>query len=226
MNNDKGKGVKKSLFIYIGIIILFFVMMSFAFKTDLFADFINGFNLLNPFNKRIDDPSKPVDDGKIKYLSFDEVNDGIKLVGAYPVNDLSGKKLEGEDYTFDFKVDFGKNALGCQYEVVAVKDLESTLLDQDVKVYLTTKSSLNSTDEYEVPFSINELGNVKTFDEYEDVIKEEVEGKIIFSETVTSQMIREGSKYFTLRIWLNYDGDFAKMAEKVFGLKLNFYATE
>ena len=74
------------------------------------------------------------------YLNYTEDNNGINITNAYPVNDEVGKTLTDENYYFDFTVRGNFTGdLVVNYEVAAEKIENSTLSDDEVKLYLERK---------------------------------------------------------------------------------------
>lgn len=71
-------------------------------------------------------------------MSYSENTNGINLTDAYPTNDEIGKALNEENQYFDFTVSasMGGNVV-INYIITAIKEVDSTLPDNAVKVYLT-----------------------------------------------------------------------------------------
>ena len=71
-------------------------------------------------------------------MSYSETTNGINLTNALPMSDGVGKALSEEEQYFDFTV--SANITGTttiNYAITASKEVESTLPDTAVKVYLT-----------------------------------------------------------------------------------------
>src|SRR5699024_5910769 len=75
------------------------------------------------------------------YLNYTEDTNGINITDAYPINDEVGKALMDQNYYFDFSVeaDISGNVVA-DYEVAAEKVNNSTLSNDDVKLYLEKKN--------------------------------------------------------------------------------------
>ena len=75
-------------------------------------------------------------------MSYSETTNGINLTNAYPTADDVGKVLNDENQYFDFTVSatMGVNVI-IDYVITAIKEPESTLPDNAVKVYLTNVTS-------------------------------------------------------------------------------------
>ncbi len=79
-------------------------------------------------------------------MSYSETTNGINLTDAYPMTDDVGKTLSQENQYFNFTVSasVGGNAI-INYAVTAVKENDSTLPDNAVKVYLTSTNGGSET---------------------------------------------------------------------------------
>lgn len=70
-------------------------------------------------------------------MNYTENTNGISITSAIPMDDNVGKMLTNEENVFDFtvnaKLDKGTKV---NYEIVAVKDSNSTIPDNNVKLYL------------------------------------------------------------------------------------------
>ncbi len=78
------------------------------------------------------------------YLNYNEDNNGINITNAYPMADDLGKVLTNEDQYFDFSVDASITGdVVANYEISAIKDTNSTLGNDDVKLYLEKKVGNN-----------------------------------------------------------------------------------
>ena len=73
-------------------------------------------------------------------MSYSEPDNGITLTNALPMNDETGKALEGTNNTFDFTVTAtisGSGETTINYAITAVTTPATSLNDDYVKVYLT-----------------------------------------------------------------------------------------
>lgn len=130
------------------------------------------------------------------YNEGDFVTNGIMIDNAYPIPDNVGKNLTGEKEYFDFSV-VGKTTVGdINYEVVVVKQDNSTLADRFVKIYLT---EINGTIETPVDVVLNN-GEVKSFEELES--SQSQEGKIAYLGTIKDRTMNY-KKEFRLRMWMS-----------------------
>ena len=70
-------------------------------------------------------------------MTYTEETNGIKIDNAVPTTDEAGKILSGSNEFFDFTVSsslIGSSSI--TYEVTAMKDNESTIKDDEIRLYL------------------------------------------------------------------------------------------
>ena len=80
-------------------------------------------------------------------MSYSEPQNGITLTEALPMDDETGKTLQGENNTFDFTVTAtikGSGKTTINYAITAVTTPATNLNDDYVKVYLTDMDSSDS----------------------------------------------------------------------------------
>ena len=80
-------------------------------------------------------------------MSYSEPENGITLTEALPMDDETGKTLQGENNTFDFTVTAtikGSGKTTINYAITAVTTPATNLNDDYVKVYLTDMDSSDS----------------------------------------------------------------------------------
>ncbi len=74
-------------------------------------------------------------------MSYTESENGINITNAVPMTEVEGKALTGVGNVFDFTVDASiTGTTNIDYEVVAVKDSTSTILDNDIRLYLESST--------------------------------------------------------------------------------------
>lgn len=74
-------------------------------------------------------------------MSYTESENGINITNAIPLTEAEGKVLTGDGNIFDFTVDATiTGTTNIDYEVVAVKDSNSTILDKDIRLYLESST--------------------------------------------------------------------------------------
>lgn len=75
-------------------------------------------------------------------MTYTESRQGISLQNASPITDEVGKTLSAPSEYFDFTVTTKvAQDIPITYEIAAVKDPDSTLNDQDIKIYLEKQVS-------------------------------------------------------------------------------------
>ena len=160
--------------------------------------------------------------GTITFV-YDEVTqqgNGILIENALPMDDATGKGLTGDRNVFNFKVTSNTpSSSTIPYVVTARKSADSTLADDQVKLYLTATDA-SAGDEISNP-TVKTGGVVATYDELTNIgssnnsivsgiaIPAGTEEKIIYTGVVpASRNTANGNTYvneFVLRMWLNKD---------------------
>lgn len=136
------------------------------------------------------------------YDELDESGTSINIENALPISDEAGIALTGAGNVFDFKVT-AKNSgtVPIAYEITARKAADSTISEDQIKVYLTSGASNKVA-----PLTMAN-GVVKT---YKDLLQTETEvGTGIVEKTIYKGEVPAGSssyeETFKLRMWLNGD---------------------
>lgn len=141
------------------------------------------------------------------YTEGDFVTNGIKIENAYPISDDIGKTLMGDNKYFDFVVNAETTIGDIDYEIVVLKEDDSTLQDKYVKIYLT-----DITSGMETPSDIVlNNGDVKTYEELESSTRQS--GKIVYLGKVKNNTLNYQRK-FRLRMWMS---DNVTMEDDIFG---------
>ncbi len=167
-----------------------------------------------------------IETGRVVF-SYSDSNgggNGIRIEDALPTLDEQGKILSSSNEYFDFSVTATSANSALTYEITVLKDPDSTLEEEWLKVYLTTFEGSQ-----EVPTSLtNRSGVVATYNQLSDTKNSLLEGKTIYYGTVDSGEINYGRK-FRLRMWVKVpeqlDFDYSTLANKQFSLKVNVAAT-
>ena len=75
-------------------------------------------------------------------MNYTESENGITIVNAVPTPDSVGKLLNGKSEYFDFTINvtLAKNTK-VKYEIAAIKDKDSTIPDENIKLYLEQQVS-------------------------------------------------------------------------------------
>ena len=90
-------------------------------------------------------------------MSYSENTNGINITNASPISDAVGQNLNDENQYFDFTVSASMSGSTIiNYTITAIREADSTLPDNAVKVYLT---SINNGNESQVlePTKISDL---------------------------------------------------------------------
>lgn len=149
---------------------------------------------------------------------------GIHIENAVPIPDDMGKLLSGEGEYFDFSVSASTTSSNLAYEITVCKDENSTLLDEYVKVYLTT---FDGNQEIVTPLT-NINGNVVTYNELKDTNNKSLSGKTVYYGSVQSGEVAYGQK-FRLRMWVKIPEDsqfdYSLIDSMLFSLKVNVAAS-
>lgn len=75
-------------------------------------------------------------------MTYTESTNGISIENASPTSDEVGKKLNGKNEYFDFTVSTkNPNKSKVVYEIAAVNDKNSTISDNDIRIYLEKQVS-------------------------------------------------------------------------------------
>lgn len=116
------------------------VLLSILFITILVISVISiSFATLQKTSK--EDGSNAINTGNIS-MNYTESINGISINNAMPISDVVGKSLKGKGEYFDFTINstiVGTVNLG--YEIVAIKDPNSTIPDNNIKLYLEQQIS-------------------------------------------------------------------------------------
>lgn len=144
------------------------------------------------------------------YVNFSYIEDsnGISLDNAIPMNDETGKALNGDKNEFDFTISSSliTNGNPLSYQILAVQNSENTLEEKYIKVYLT--------DDDDNPVGNYDSEIIPTYDSLNN--NSDNSAKILYNSTIESSI----SKKFRLRIWLSSDYNLSTIA-KSFSFKVN-----
>ena len=143
---------------------------------------------------------------------------GINISNALPVLDASGKRLSGQNEYFDFTITASTTNTDLVYEIVANKQVESTMNEGVVKLYLT---EFSGNDEIETPITSGTV--TPTYSELSDTTNNLLEGKTIYYGTVKAGEVAYGKK-FRLRMWIDSRATHDEIGETTFKVKVNVAA--
>ena len=148
-------------------------------------------------------------------MSYTEGDNKITIDNALPTEDEVGKTLTEEGQVFDFTVSFnivGKSAIA--YEVVGEKEVTSTLLDNEVRIYL--EKSIDGTN-YS---SIYEPTGYLPLEEDTDIGAKK--GEMLLDTGSVDETL---TYYYRLRMWVAKD--YVLTGEsKFFTLRINVYGKD
>lgn len=164
--------------------------------------------------------------GRIVF-SYSDANgggNGINIEDAMPISDDMGKILSGDGEYFDFNVSASTTSTNLTYEITAIKDSNSTLADEFVKIYLT---KLNGTQEEVTDLTYID-NSVVTFDRLNNTTNPLLTGKTIYFGSVQAGEVAYGQK-FRLRMWVKSPGstnfDYSNVNDKYFSIKVSVAAS-
>lgn len=154
-------------------------------------------------------------------MSYSEVTSGILLEDALPISDSQGMALSGTNNVFDFTVKADINGSGTttiNYTITALKEADSTLPDNAIKVYLTNTDNSSEAEVLE-PTVVSNLTKT-TGNEASLVPSGEL---LLASETVSSTNTNTSVTHnYRLRMWV--DQDFSDLnASGSYRLRVNVY---
>ena len=147
-------------------------------------------------------------------MSYSEPQNGITLTNALPMNDETGKALEGENNTFDFTVTAtisGSGDTTINYAITAVTTPGTSLTDDYVKVYLTDMNSSDSP--ILAPTVVSSLGKTSS-DESGAPDGQYILKSGTFDATTTNS--------YRLRMWVA-DNFSVGQSSETYTLKVNVY---
>ena len=123
----------------------------------------------------------------------------INISNAMPTSDETGKVLSGTNEYFDFSVSASTTSTDLAYEITVLKQKNSTLDEDKIKIYLT---ELNGASEKQTEITGTDV--VPTYNQLKDTTNNLMEGKSIYFGTVKAGEVAYG-KNFRLRMWIKKD---------------------
>ena len=131
-------------------------------------------------------------------MSYSEVTSGILLEDALPISDSQGMALSGTNNVFDFTVKADINGSGTttiNYTITALKEVDSTLPDNAIKVYLTNTDGGRET-QMLPPTKISDLSS--TDNSYINAPS----GQFVL---LASDFRESDTRNYRLRMWISND---------------------
>ena len=196
MKKDKEKD-KSLLFIILCVIILIIAVV--------------GVSYAAVFYSRTGEKVNKVTTGTMT-MSYSENTNGINLTNAFPISDSTGMTLNESNQYFDFTISasMGGN-VSIDYVISAVKESDSTLPDNAVKVYLTSITGSNES-QVLAPTKISDLQLTSNIDGTPD--KQFILYNGSFNETE--------SRSYRLRMWVASDYVLPDISQ-TYKLRVNVY---
>lgn len=143
-------------------------------------------------------------------MTYTESTNGISIEDASPMSDDIGIKLSGQNEYFDFTVSTKTNNKNkVTYEIAAIKDKNSTISDNDIRIYL----------EKQINGSYEEVMKPKAFNPID--VNSEIgspKGSMILKSVETST---NSTDNYRLRIWLSGKANIQDV--KTYAIKINVY---
>ncbi len=216
IDEEQKEKKKKPFFRYI--LLLFLLFFSITFVTFGMAVGIIGYTSVDPGYNTITT-------GKVA-MTYLEDSDGISIINAIPISDESGKNLsdnftdegvyQGKN-TFEFKVSaavVGKANIS--YEITAIKESDSNLSNDDVKLYLAIDDGTVSGIPVMEPTAFSPLTETSEVGSPEGAM-------VLYSGVIQASQ----SDNYVLKLWLDEDYVGSESsANNSFGVKVNVYAKE
>lgn len=208
MNSKKSDDSNSSKFIFLSVIlvailIIFVLCLSFtAFKKV--SD-----NSSRRDSDDINDTSGDNNNNSSISMTYTEKTNGISIQDALPVSDDVGKKLSGTGEYFDFTITSNVVKESIVYEISAIKDKDSTISDNDIKLYL--EKQINGT--YESVVEPTTFSAIDTKSE----IGSPANSMVLFKTTKK----KSGTDNYRLRMWIKEDSSVEM--DKFYTVKINVY---
>ncbi len=163
-------------------------------------------------------------------MNYTEGQKGISITNAMPVSDDVGKTITAEDPksgsiteggagVFDFNVNATINgSVTINYDIMAVKKVESTLEDQYAKLYLEKADASTYADSAQItaPKAFNALPAESTATT--DAGKALTGAKVLHSDKFTAT----ATHYYRLKMWVDQSYEVGNTA-KTFTVTVNVY---
>ena len=144
---------------------------------------------------------------------------GVNITNATPVPDSVAKGRLGRNEYFDFNITASTTNTDIAYEIVAKKGDNSTLPENQVKIYLT---ELSGGSEIDTPLTGGAV--VPTYSELRSTDNTLLSGKTIYYGTVSAGEVAY-RKNFRLRMWISDAVNASEVEDdKLFTVKVNVAA--
>ncbi len=145
---------------------------------------------------------------------------GVRIENAYQTPDSFGKVMSGTNQYFDFSVNANSTLADVSYQVIVLKQPNSTLNEDYAKIYLTTK---NGSVETASPL-VEKNQKVLTYGELN--FSHDKTGKVVYTGVVPKNE-KNYHQEFRLRMWLADDRQIlGSLDQKIFSVKVKVVANE
>lgn len=142
-------------------------------------------------------------------MTYTEDMNGISIQDALPITDEVGKRLSSNGEYFDFTIRSNILNNSITYEIAAIKDNDSTISDDDIKLYLEKQNS--GTYESVMEPTVFTPITKKT------KIGSPTGSMVLYKVTKT----KSGTDNYRLRMWIREDASVE--LDKVYTVKINVY---
>ena len=189
----KENGQKKALLSALGVAILVVAVVGISF-----AAYQSSFNSTS---------ANSVSTGTIM-VSYTEPTNAINITDAMPLSDANGMSMTGAGKTFDFTVSTKvNNALTVPYTITLTKVNTSTLLDNQIKVYITKNGS-----QVVAPTLVDNLTDSAVRNG----------SKVLYSDSdVYTNNFTQITTNYVLRMWIDKDVSIDSQNSKTYIAKVN-----
>lgn len=146
------------------------------------------------------------------YSDVEQRGNGINIIDAVPLTDTQGKMLTKSNEYFDFYITTTTNNSPVKYKVLILKDQNSTLSNDNVRLYLT---KLNGS--YEEEILLDNFSNLK---------QESINNKdyfVLYERNLSSNLSNYSDAY-RLRMWVKEDA--VNYFDQYFSIKVDIYAEQ
>lgn len=199
MKNELYEKKRKVYFKFLLFVLVLFLVVGISYATISFIGMGNKVN--------------SVTTGAITMI-YTEGTNRVRMENALPISDEEGRFLMDEGQVFDFNVSINVTGnFSIAYEVVAEKQKQSTLGNQEVKIYLERSSDANYYSSVLEPTHYIPLEKRTIFGS--------PEGSMVMDTGVVNSSV---VYYYRLRMWIDENYQDARNS-KDFTVKVNVYGT-
>lgn len=146
------------------------------------------------------------------YSDVDKAGNGIFIQNATPIPDAKGKLMTGKNEYFDFYITASTKKSKIFYQLLLYKGSDSTLSNNNVRIYLT---EINGR--YEKELVLTDFSNLK---------RKELNNKdyYVLYDRVLNQNIESYNHSYRLRMWVKEEAK--NYEDKFFSVKVDVHAEQ